>query len=210
MRGVDVTLVEKGNLTHGTTGRMHGLLHSGGRYAVSDQASATECIEENVVLREIATHCVEETGGLFVKRPEDSESYFQEKLEGCRACEIPAEVLSGAEAREREPYLATDVEKAIAVPDAAIDPFRLCVANAASAENYGGEVITHAEVTDVLVEAGEVVGVEVRHGEGAAATSPRARPSASRPTTSSTRPARGPASSAPWPASTSRSAPRRA
>jgi len=166
MRGVDVTLVEKGNLTHGTTGRMHGLLHSGGRYAVSDQASATECIEENVVLREIATHCVEETGGLFVKRPEDSESYFQEKLEGCRACEIPAEVLSGAEAREREPYLATDVEKAIAVPDAAIDPFRLCVANAASAENYGGEVITHAEVTDVLVEAGEVVGVEVRHGEG--------------------------------------------
>jgi glycerol-3-phosphate dehydrogenase len=36
MRGIEVTLVEKGNLTHGTTGRMHGLLHSGARYAVSD------------------------------------------------------------------------------------------------------------------------------------------------------------------------------
>ena len=58
MRGVDVTLVEQGNLTHGTTGRMHGLLHSGGRYAVADQASATECIEENRVLRDIASHCV--------------------------------------------------------------------------------------------------------------------------------------------------------
>ena len=46
MRGFDVTLFEQGNLTHGTTGRMHGLLHSGGRYAVADQASATECIEE--------------------------------------------------------------------------------------------------------------------------------------------------------------------
>jgi len=34
------------------------------------------------VLRDIAGHCVEETGGLFVKRPEDSEEYFQEKLEG--------------------------------------------------------------------------------------------------------------------------------
>ena len=166
MRGLDVTLVEKGNLTHGTTGRMHGLLHSGGRYAVSDQASARECIEENWVLREIATHCVEETGGLFVKRPEDSESYFQEKLEGCEACDIPTEVLSGEAAREREPYLASDVEKAIAVPDAAIDPFRLCVANAAAAENHGGRVETHAEVTDVLVESGEVVGVEVRHGDG--------------------------------------------
>jgi len=63
---------------------MHGLLHSGGRYAVSDRASARECIEENEVLREIAGHCVEETGGLFVQRPEDSDDYFREKLEGCR------------------------------------------------------------------------------------------------------------------------------
>jgi glycerol-3-phosphate dehydrogenase len=49
MRGVEVTLVEKGNLTHGTTGRMHGLLHSGARYAVSDQESARECIQETRV-----------------------------------------------------------------------------------------------------------------------------------------------------------------
>ena len=163
MRGVDVTLVEKGNLTHGTTGRMHGLLHSGGRYAVSDQASATECIEENYVLRDIASHCVEETGGLFVKRPADTEEYFQEKLEGCKACDIPTEVLSAEEAREREPYLATDIDKAIAVPDAAIDPFRLCVANAAAAESHGARVATHAEVTDVVVKSGEVVGVELSH-----------------------------------------------
>ncbi|GAA0305865.1 anaerobic glycerol-3-phosphate dehydrogenase subunit GlpA [Halarchaeum salinum] len=165
-RGVDVTLVEKGNLTNGTTGRMHGLLHSGGRYAVSDQASARECIEENRVLRDIAGHCVEETGGLFVKRPEDDEEYFQEKLQGCRDCDIPAEVLTGAEAREREPYLATDVEKAIAVPDAAIDPFRLCVANAVDAEDHGARIETHAEVTDLLVEDGEIVGATVRHESG--------------------------------------------
>ncbi|PSQ32590.1 anaerobic glycerol-3-phosphate dehydrogenase subunit A [Halobacteriales archaeon SW_12_69_24] len=167
MRGVDVTLVEKGNLTHGTTGRMHGLLHSGGRYAVSDRASATECIQENDVLRDVAAHCVEETGGLFVKRPEDPDEYFQAKLDGCAACDIPAEVLSAAEAREREPYLASDIDKAIAVPDAAIDPFRLCVANAAAAESHGARVATHAEVTDVLLEAGEVVGVEVSHGDAA-------------------------------------------
>src|SRR6056297_701672 len=122
MRGLDVTLVEQGNLTHGTTGRMHGLLHSGGRYAVSDQASATECIEENEILREIAGHCVEETGGLFVQRPEDSDDYFRQKLEGCRECGIPARVLSGSEAREVEPYLADDIKRAIEVPDGAVDP----------------------------------------------------------------------------------------
>ncbi|MFB6108856.1 MAG: anaerobic glycerol-3-phosphate dehydrogenase subunit GlpA [Haloplanus sp.] len=166
MRGVDVTLVERGKLTEGTTGRMHGLLHSGGRYAVADRASAEECIAENRVLRNVAAHCVEETGGLFVKRPEDDESYFQRKLDGCRDCGIPAEVLTGAEAREMEPYLARDVEKAIRVPDGAVDPFRLCVANAADARERGARVETHAEVTDLLVDGDDVVGARVRHESG--------------------------------------------
>ena len=166
MRGLDVTLVEQGNLTHGTTGRMHGLLHSGGRYAVADQASAKECMTENRILRDIASHCVEETGGLFVKRPEDSEEYFQKKLDGCKECDIPVEVLSGEEARKEEPYLAKDIEKAIRVPDGAVDPFRLCVANAASAEEHGARIETHAPVVDVLKEGDAVVGVEVEHESG--------------------------------------------
>ncbi|QLG48868.1 anaerobic glycerol-3-phosphate dehydrogenase subunit GlpA [Natrinema halophilum] len=166
MRGLEVTLVERGTLTDGTTGRMHGLLHSGGRYAVSDRASARECIEENEVLREIAGHCVEMTGGLFVQRPEDPDDYFREKLEGCNACGIPARVLSGSQAREIEPYLADDVKRAIEVPDGAIDPFRLCVANAIDAEAHGARVETHAEVIDLLRDGSDIYGVEVRHGSG--------------------------------------------
>ncbi|WP_136687705.1 anaerobic glycerol-3-phosphate dehydrogenase subunit GlpA [Halorhabdus amylolytica] len=167
MRGFDVTLVEKGNLTHGTTGRMHGLLHSGGRYAVSDQASARECIEENMILRDIAAHCVEDTGGLFVKRPEDSAEYYQRKLEGLVECSIPATELTAQEARAREPFLARDIDKAIEVPDAAIDPFRLCVANAKSAQDHGARIETFSEVTDLLVEDGEIVGAEITHESGA-------------------------------------------
>ena len=53
-RGFKATLVERGELTSGTTGRHHGLLHSGGRYAVKDQESAIECIVENMILRKIA------------------------------------------------------------------------------------------------------------------------------------------------------------
>ncbi|MFB6160320.1 MAG: anaerobic glycerol-3-phosphate dehydrogenase subunit GlpA [Haloferacaceae archaeon] len=166
MRGLDVTLVERGNLTHGTTGRMHGLLHSGGRYAVADPESARDCVRENRVLREIATHCVEATGGLFVERPEDPASYFEEKLRACRKCSIPAEVIDAGTARDVEPALAADVERAIAVPDAAVDPFRLCVATAADAERRGGRVLTHAAVTDLHVEGDRVVGATVRHGEG--------------------------------------------
>ena len=44
MRGYKTILVEKGDLAHGTTGRYHGLLHSGGRYVVRDPEVARECI----------------------------------------------------------------------------------------------------------------------------------------------------------------------
>jgi glycerol-3-phosphate dehydrogenase len=53
MRGFDALLVEKRDLTHGTSGRYHGLLHSGGRYVVKDPQAAVECIQENHILRRI-------------------------------------------------------------------------------------------------------------------------------------------------------------
>jgi len=161
MRGLDVTLVERGNLTEGTTGRTHGHLHSGGRYAVSDQESAVDCMQENRILHRIASHCIEDTGGLFVQLEGDSDDYFQQKLEGCAECDIPTEVISGEEARRQEPHLTKRVKRAIRVPDGAIDPFRLCVANAADAVDHGATVETHAEVVDLVVEDDRVTGVEI-------------------------------------------------
>ncbi|MBA3290936.1 MAG: FAD-dependent oxidoreductase, partial [Actinobacteria bacterium] len=45
-RGFQTILVERKDLAEGTTGRFHGLLHSGGRYAVKDRLAAEECIHE--------------------------------------------------------------------------------------------------------------------------------------------------------------------
>ena len=50
MRGLKVLLVERQDFTVGATGRNHGLLHSGARYAVTDGESAAECIKENMIL----------------------------------------------------------------------------------------------------------------------------------------------------------------
>ncbi|MEG0252689.1 MAG: FAD-dependent oxidoreductase, partial [Muribaculaceae bacterium] len=66
LRGLSVLLVERFDFASGATGRNHGLLHSGSRYAVTDNESATECIKENMILRKIARHCVELNDGLFV------------------------------------------------------------------------------------------------------------------------------------------------
>ena len=161
MRGVDVTLVERDRLAFGTSGRMHGLLHSGARYAVSGPDTARHCHDENRTLRDIAAHCVEETGGLFVQLPDDDAEYFDRKLRACQEAGIPVEEIDPDRARREEPLLSDDVERALRVPDAAIDPFGLIAANAASAADHGATIRTHTAVTDVLVEDGTVVGVAI-------------------------------------------------
>lgn len=160
-RGVDVTLVERGGLASGTSGRSHGLLHSGARYAESDPEGAVECIEENETLRDIAGHCINDTGGLFVQLEQDDPDYFDEKLEACHEHGIDAEVIDGDEARTRVPALSDGVERAMVVPDAAIYPSRLAAANAESAAEHGATIHTHTPVEGITVNDGEITGVDV-------------------------------------------------
>ncbi|HKQ01278.1 MAG TPA: anaerobic glycerol-3-phosphate dehydrogenase subunit A, partial [Actinomycetes bacterium] len=141
LRGVHAVLVERFDLGTGTSGRWHGLLHSGARYAVRDQESARECIEENTTLRRIAPHTIEDVGGLFVLLPGDDEAYAGKFVEGCRASGIPTEELSAAASHRREPLLAPDVKLAFAVPDGGIDSWGLMRSMAADAEARGCKVL---------------------------------------------------------------------
>jgi glycerol-3-phosphate dehydrogenase len=161
LRGVDVTLVDRNGLGSGTSGRSHGLLHSGARYAESDRVGAEECIEENRVLKDIGGECIRDTGGLFVQLEDDDPAYFEEKLEACERADIPATVLGEEEASERVPELADEVERVMEVPDAVIYPSRLVAANAADAREHGASIHPHAPVEDLTVEDGRVVGVDV-------------------------------------------------
>ena len=160
MRGLDAILFERGNLAEGTTGNFHGLLHSGGRYAVKDKPAAVECIEENRILRRIVPRAIEETGGFFVTLNDEDEEFLPTFLEGCEECGIPTEVISGEEARELEPALSPDVIHAVKVPDASIDGWDVCVSNVASAKEHGARTFLFTEVTNILREDDRVVGVE--------------------------------------------------
>jgi len=156
LRGVDVTLVDRGGLSSGTSGRSHGLLHSGARYAEADQVGAEECIEENQTLRSIAGECIRDTGGLFVQLSQDDADYFEEKRAACEDIGIETELLDRAEARERVPGLSEDIERAMWVPDGAIYPSRLGAANAADAEAHGATIHPHAPLEGLTVEDGQV------------------------------------------------------
>src|SRR3989304_7068746 len=83
LRGLKVTVIERGEIASGTTGRNHCLLHSGGRYAVKDREGAIECIEENLILRRIMPDVLELNDGLFVATNESDRAFKTTFLEGC-------------------------------------------------------------------------------------------------------------------------------
>src|SRR5436305_11567172 len=91
LRGLDVVLVDRLDLAEGTTGRFHGLLHSGGRYAVKDPVAAVECVAENAILRRTAADCIEDTGGLFVTTKWDDPAFGDEFAQGCRETGVPVD-----------------------------------------------------------------------------------------------------------------------
>ena len=49
------------------SGGNHGLLHSGGRYAATDTATAAECRIEGEILKRVAPQCIDDCGGLPVR-----------------------------------------------------------------------------------------------------------------------------------------------
>ena len=160
-RGLRVLLVERFDISTGATGRNHGLLHSGARYAVTDQESAKECIKENMILRRIASHCVEETDGLFLTLPEDDIAYQAKFVEACSQAGIRAEIIDPKEALRLEPSANPSLVGAVRVPDGAVDPFRLTASNIMDAKEHGATILTYHEVTELLREQNRIVGVKV-------------------------------------------------
>lgn len=161
LRGLNVLLVERHDLATGATGRNHGLLHSGARYAVTDRESAEECIKENMILRKIARHCVEETEGLFLTLPEDDLAYQTKFVESCLTAGIRADVIDPKEALRIEPSANPDIIGAVKVPDGAVDPFRLTSANVIDAKLHGAKVLVYSEVTSLIKEGDTIKGVVV-------------------------------------------------
>jgi glycerol-3-phosphate dehydrogenase len=172
LRGLAVTLVEEGTLAAGTTGSIHGLLYGGARFAEENPTGAMRCLKENRTLREVAGHCIEDTGGVVLPSADDE---FEEFVADCEQCSLPVAELGGDELASLG--VATGTDRGVRVPDGVIDPFALTLANARSAENYGAELKTGASVVDLLTEGSDIVGVEVEYDQSPGAMAPPTSPS---------------------------------
>jgi glycerol-3-phosphate dehydrogenase len=162
MRGFDAVLVDRADLGEGTTGRYHGLLHSGGRYVVKDPVSAEECIAENVVLRRIAGECIEDTGGMFVTTPWDDPEYADRFLKGCHATGVPVEEIPVGEALGREPRLNPRISRAFLVPDCAMDAWKTIWACVRSAQVHGARALPYHPVVRILRDGDRIDGAVCR------------------------------------------------
>jgi glycerol-3-phosphate dehydrogenase len=143
LRGIAVTLVERQLPAAGATGRCHGLLHSGARYAVKDPKAAAECAAEGPVIKRIASHCVEDTGGFAIAVTEADAEYGEKLLPACVAAGVPVEEACASESPN------PDALRCIRTTDAAVDPFLLTLSNLFDARRLGAEIICGKGVTRV-------------------------------------------------------------
>ena len=158
MRGFKTVLVEKSDLATGTTGRYHGLLHSGGRYVVKDPQAARECIEENRILRQIMPQCIEDTGGFFVVTPWDNPGYAPQFVDGCQNAGIPIEKVPIEQALREEPLINPRITHCYRVPDAAADSWLAADLNAKSAREYGSNILSYHKIIRLLRNGDKVHG----------------------------------------------------
>ncbi|MGI9861143.1 anaerobic glycerol-3-phosphate dehydrogenase subunit GlpA [Moorella naiadis] len=162
LRGLKCTLIEKGDFCNGASGRNHGLLHSGGRYAVEDPESAAECASENNILRKIAPWAIDPCDGLFVKLKKDNGEYSGRWLDGCREAGIRVAKEPWASIFKCCPYLNPDVEEAYRVQDAAVDVYKLVQGLVLAARNLGAEIKYRTEVVGFIIKGDVVSGVQIR------------------------------------------------
>ncbi len=148
-RGLRGLLVDRGDPGSGTSGRYHGLLHSGARYVVSDPLAARECAVENEILRRIAPRSIEDTGGWFVQAPGDPEAYAVGFSAACTAAGVACDERPVGELLAREPNLHPALQRAFRVRDAALEPWELIEANLADAVAHGADVRRYARVTGI-------------------------------------------------------------
>jgi glycerol-3-phosphate dehydrogenase len=161
LRGIKVVVVDQGDIAQGTSGRYHGLLHSGGRYALIDPGSAQECASENKVLRRIIPHAIEDTGGLYLSLHSDPASYADEWHKACQNVGITSETISPSQALQREPALTKNIAQAFLVNAASLDSFDLLDCLAVSIRHAGGQILLHHQVRDFIIDDNVLVAVQL-------------------------------------------------
>ncbi len=174
-RGLKVMLVEKGDISAGTTWGSSGMIHGGIRYLFSDVGvTKLACIDSGYI-QKIAPHMIFRIPFIFVLPNHTSWVHRFIIYEGASAVfetydnfakykgGKPACRLTPAEVRKLEPLIREDIHGGISMDEWGIDCPRLCLANAKDAELNGAEVRTHTRLVSFIKDGSRIVGAELRN-----------------------------------------------
>ncbi|MBU0956459.1 MAG: FAD-dependent oxidoreductase [Spirochaetes bacterium] len=161
LRGFRVSLFEQGEFTSGTTGRHHGQLHSGARYAVGDRHIARECMQETLILRRIVPQAIEYNGGFFVALSEQEAAYGDQFVTACNEADIPARDIPPAQALRVEPVINPAALRTVWVPDGSFDAFRVPASFLAAARRLGASLRPFTTVTGISVHNSRIQALTV-------------------------------------------------
>lgn len=163
-RGYKVILIERGKLGSGTSGRFHGILHSGARYAVNDPLVAADCYQENQRLRQMISSAITDSGGMFVALNSEEAQHAKTLLRACRVAGIPTTEITVSEALRLEPQLTPDLTAAFLVPDGFVDGAELMRLNKAAALSapFPARFLTGHTVVGFKIDASRISAVSVQ------------------------------------------------
>jgi glycerol-3-phosphate dehydrogenase len=170
MRGLDVLLLDKGDVASGTTQWATRLIHGGLRYLEYYEVSLVrESLKDREILLHIAPHLVRPLGFLvpIYERAKHGPLMIRLGMIGYDTLSLDKSLdnhhmLSREEALEREPGLNPEgLLGAAFYYDAQVEyAERIAVENAISAREHGAVVLTYCKVNRLVLDDGRVTGVE--------------------------------------------------
>jgi sarcosine oxidase subunit beta len=107
-----------------------------------------------------------QVGYLFLAQKQKTWEDFLDSVPIQRAYNVPVEVLSPGEIKERWPYLRVDdlMGGTFGPDDGYVDPYRLAMALANRARDSGALILENTEVKEILIRQNRVEGVETTQG----------------------------------------------
>ena len=163
----DVVLVERADLTSGSTFHSAGLVGQ-----LRSSLSLTRMMMESVELYRTLEAEVgletgwREVGSLRLASSEERMEEIARQASSAKTFGLPLEVVSAAEAQELFPPMSVDgvLGAAFLPTDGYVDPSQLTFALAEGARRRGAELATHTRVTGISTERGRVTAVETDKG----------------------------------------------
>ncbi|HET7419084.1 MAG TPA: glycerol-3-phosphate dehydrogenase/oxidase [Candidatus Dormibacteraeota bacterium] len=181
LRGLSVLLLEKGDWGAGTSGSSSWMIHGGLRYLEFDWDTTRLSNQDSGHIVSIARNFV--TRIVFIVPVLQGDRNNIEEVETALEVYDRYQPLKHSHSHRRltpeealaiEPGLTPDLVGAMTLEEWGVDPHRLVFANVQDAVAHGARALNHTRVTELIRDAGKVIGVRYRTADGAT-TEARAR-----------------------------------